>query len=124
VRASKAAAETDFIGYDGSRGVLQDMKSVRYERGRSLRKVHGEESVYMRAVRGRGLRGLAGIFTSRVLWCVASKLTRGKEIVETPGDSAITEHLLMDRTCAGSGCSRSSERLGLRDIVVDMTLVL
>jgi hypothetical protein len=78
----------------------------------------------MRTVRGRGLRGLAGIFTTRVLWHVASKLTRGKEIVEAPGDSAITRHLLMDKTCAGSRCSRSSERLGLQDIVVDMTLVL
>jgi hypothetical protein len=78
----------------------------------------------MRAVRGHGLRGLTGIFTTQVLWHVASKLTREKEVVEAPGDSAITGHLLMDRTCAGSGCSRSSEHLGLRDIVVDMTLVL
>jgi hypothetical protein len=78
----------------------------------------------MRAMHGRGLRGLVGIFTTRVLWHVASKLSRGKEIVEAPGGSAITGHLLMDRTCAGSGCSRSSECLGLRDIVVDMTLVL
>jgi hypothetical protein len=124
VRPSKAAAEIDCTGYGGSRGVLQDMKSIRHERGRGLHEVYGEESVCMRAVRGRGLCGLTRIFTTRVLWRVASKLTRGKEIIETPGDSAITGHPLMDRTCVGSGCSRSSEHLGLRDIVVDMTLVL
>jgi hypothetical protein len=100
------------------------MKSIRYERGHNLHKIHGEGSIYMRAVRGRGLRGLTWIFTARVLWHVASKLTQEKEVVEAPGDSAITGHPLMDRTCASSGCSRSSECLGLRDIVVDMTLVL
>jgi hypothetical protein len=111
-------------GYERSRGVRQDMKSIRYERGRSLRKIHGEELIYMRTVRGRGLRRLTGVFTTRILWHMASKLTRGKEVIEAPGDSAITGRLLMDRTCAGSGCFKSSERLGLRDIVVDMTLVL
>jgi hypothetical protein len=39
----------------------------------------------MRAVRGRGLRGLTGVCTTRVLWPVASKLTRGKKLSKPPG---------------------------------------
>jgi hypothetical protein len=53
-------------GYEWSQGVRQDMKLMGYERGRSLRKIHGEESIFMRAIRGSGLCRFTGIFTTRI----------------------------------------------------------
>jgi hypothetical protein len=88
------------------------MKSIGYERGRSLRKIHDRKLFYISDTRGCSLRMFTEKFTTQILWHIA------------PGDSAISEHLLMGKTCAGSEYSKSSEHLGPRDILVDMTLVL
>jgi hypothetical protein len=100
------------------------MTAIRYDRGRSLRSIHDRKSIYTSTAHVSSLFVFVKGFTSRISWRIASELIRGKEIFETPGDSAITRHLLMGRTCAGSGCSRSSGCPDPRDIVVDMTLVV
>jgi hypothetical protein len=113
------------------------MESIRHKRGRSLRKIHDKKSIYIDAAwgrslrkghdrksidvsdaRGRSLRKFTEKFTTRILWHIASKLIQGEETTYN------FRHLLMGKICGGSGCSKSSEHLDLRDIVVDMTLVL
>jgi hypothetical protein len=96
------------------------MKSIRYERGGSLRNIHDKKSIYIMFARGRGHRAPMKERTTRILWHIASKLIRGKETFQAPGDSAITGHLLMGRTCASSEYSRSSGHPDPRDIVADM----
>jgi hypothetical protein len=53
--------------YERSRGFRQDMKSIRYERGRSLRKIHDKKSTYINDARGRSLRMFTRRFTIRIL---------------------------------------------------------
>jgi hypothetical protein len=55
------------------------MKSIRYERGRSLRKIHDGKTIYINDTRGYSLRMSTEKFTTRILWHVASKLIREKE---------------------------------------------
>jgi hypothetical protein len=74
--------------------------------------------------RDRGHRAPMKECITRILWHTASKLFRGKEIFHAPGDSDITGHFLMGRTCAGSECSRNLGCHNPRDIIVDMTLVV
>jgi hypothetical protein len=100
------------------------MESRRYKRGSCLREIHGRKLIYINTVHDSSLLVFIKEFPTRILWYVASKLIREKEIVQAPGDSAITGHLLMGRIGAGSGCSRSSERPDPQDIVVDMILAL
>jgi hypothetical protein len=63
-----------------SRGFRQKMKSIRYERGRNLRNIHDKKSIYISVARDRGHRAPIKEFTTRILWHIASKLIRGKEI--------------------------------------------
>jgi hypothetical protein len=67
-------------GFGRSRGFRQKMKSIRYERGRSLRNIHDKKSIYICVARDQGLRVPIKEFTTRILWHIASKLIRGKEI--------------------------------------------
>jgi hypothetical protein len=100
------------------------MESREYERGRSLRNIHDEKSIYISTAHDSSLLVFVKGCTTRISWLIASKLIRGKEIFQTPRDSTITGHLLKGRTCAGSGCSRSSGHPDPRETVVDMTLAL
>jgi hypothetical protein len=74
--------------------------------------------------RDRGRRAPEEECSTRILWHAASNLYRGKEIFQAPGDSDITGHLLMGRTCVGFGCSRNLGCPDPRGIVVDMTLAV
>jgi hypothetical protein len=100
------------------------MESREYERGSNLRNIHDEKSIYISTAHDSSLLVFVKGCTTRIPWHIASKLIRGKEIFQAPRDSTITGRLLKGRTCAGSGCSKSSGRLGLQDIVVNTTLVL
>jgi hypothetical protein len=92
-------------------------------RGRSLRQTHGKKSVYIKNARGRSLRVFREIYNPNLV-------THGLQIDSEEKDhlsarrSAISEYFLTGRTCAGSKCSRSSEYLGPRDVVVNTTPVL
>jgi hypothetical protein len=74
--------------------------------------------------RGRGCRAPEKECSTRILWLIASNMYRGKQIFQAPGDSDITGHLLMGKTCAGFGRSRNSGCPDLRGIVVDMILAV
>jgi hypothetical protein len=56
------------------------MKSIICERGRNLHNIHDKKPIYISVVRDRGLRKPIKEFTTRILWHIASKLIRGKEI--------------------------------------------
>jgi hypothetical protein len=74
--------------------------------------------------RDRGYRVPEKKCTTQILWHIASKLYQGKEIIQASGDSDITGHFLMGRTCVGSERSSSSGHPDPQDIVVDKTLAL
>jgi hypothetical protein len=65
--------------YERSRSFRQNVKSIRRERGRSLRKIHDMKSIYINDTRGRNTRMFTEKFTTRILWHIASKLIQGKE---------------------------------------------
>jgi hypothetical protein len=67
-------------GVGRSRGFRQKMKSIRYECGRNLHNIHDKKSIYISVARDRGLHVPIKEFTTRILWHIASKLIRGKEI--------------------------------------------
>jgi hypothetical protein len=79
--------------------------------------------MYINDTRGRSLRMFREIYNPNLV-AYSLQIDSRKRDRLSPGDSAIFEHLLMGRTCAGSECSKSSEHLDPRDILVDMTLVL
>jgi hypothetical protein len=65
------------------------MTSIRYERGGSFRNIHDKKLIYIMFARGRGHRAPMKECTTRILWHIASKLIRGKETFQAPGDLAI-----------------------------------
>jgi hypothetical protein len=67
-------------GFGRSQVFRQKMKSIRYERGRNLRNIHDKKLIYISVARDRGLRAPVKEFTPRILWHIASKLIRGKEV--------------------------------------------
>jgi hypothetical protein len=66
--------------YERSQGFRRNMKSIRYERGRSLRRIHDRKSIYINDTRGCSLRMFTEKFITQILWHVASKLIQEKEI--------------------------------------------
>jgi hypothetical protein len=54
------------------------MKSIRYDRGRSLCNIHDKKSIYISVAHDRGLRAPIKEFTTRILRHIASKLRSSK----------------------------------------------
>jgi hypothetical protein len=56
------------------------MKSIRYDRGRSLRNIHDKKSIYISTAYDSGLIVFVKGRTDRISWHIASKLIREEEI--------------------------------------------
>jgi hypothetical protein len=68
-------------GFGRSGGYRQKMKSIRCDRGRSLRSIHDRKSTYTSTTHGSSLLVFIKGCTSRISWHIASELIRGKEIL-------------------------------------------
>jgi hypothetical protein len=76
-------------GVSRSRGLCRKRKSKGDDRGRSPRVMRDNESIYIYIymfARDIGHRGSKKVCTTRVAWLMASKLTRGRESSEPPGN--------------------------------------